>query len=136
MMGIELNKIELGGGGGIKALRKRLSGFAPDVLKTVLHCDSAKLSPAVKSGKNPVSFIASLISISPDGVTKGIGNFEFVVTPRIGEKFSVNSHYATEEYEVVKLEHWPIEVPRDEQEKTIPRVLIYCSHLGFAAEPD
>jgi hypothetical protein len=83
-----------------------------------------------------MSFIASLISIASDGVTKGIGNYEFVVSPRIGEKFSVNSPYATEEYEVVKLEHWPIEVPRDEQEKALPRVLIYCSHLGFATEPD
>jgi hypothetical protein len=83
-----------------------------------------------------VSFIASLISISPDGVEKGIGDYEFVVTPRVGEKFSLISSYATEEYEVVKLEHWPIEVPHDEQEKTIPRVLIYCSHLGFPAEPD
>lgn len=84
------------------------------------------------AGDNRVSFIASLISLSPDGVTKGIGNYEFVVTPRIGEKFSVNSQYGAEEYEVVKLEHWPIEVPRDEQETTVPRVLIYCSHLGFA----
>jgi len=86
--------------------------------------------------KSSLSFIASLISIAPDGLTKGIGNYDFVVTPRIGEKFSVNSHYATEEYEVVKLEHWPIEVPRDEQDATIPRVLIYCRHLGFAAESD
>jgi hypothetical protein len=83
-----------------------------------------------------LSFIASLISVSPDGVTKGIGNFEFVVTPRIGEKFSVNSEYATEEYEVVKLEHWPIEVPRDAQDVAIPRVLIYCSHLGFAVDAE
>jgi hypothetical protein len=83
-----------------------------------------------------VSFIASLISISPDGVTKGMGDYEFVITPRIGEKFSVNSPYATEEYEVIKLEHWPIEIPRDEQEKAIPRVLIYCNHLGFAAESE
>jgi hypothetical protein len=83
-----------------------------------------------------MSFISSLISISPDGVSKGIGNYDFVVTPRIGEKFSVNSHYATEEYEVVKLEHWPIEVPRDEKETAIPRVLIYCRHLGFAGESD
>jgi hypothetical protein len=83
-----------------------------------------------------VFFVASLISISPDGVTKGIGNYEFVVAPRIGEKFSVNSQYATEEYEVVKLEHWPIEFPRDEKETTIPRVLIYCTHLGFASELD
>jgi hypothetical protein len=83
-----------------------------------------------------MSFIASLISISPDGVTKGIGNYEFVVAPRIGEKFSVNSQYATEEYEVAKLEHWPIEFPRDEEETTIPRVLIYCTHLGFASELD
>jgi hypothetical protein len=83
-----------------------------------------------------VSFIASLISISPDGVTKGMGDYEFVIAPRIGEKFSVNSPYATEEYEVIKLEHWPIEIPRDEQEKAIPRVLIYCNHLGFAAESE
>ena len=83
-----------------------------------------------------MAFIASLISISPDGVTKGIGDYEFVVTPRIGEKFSVNSLYATEEYEVIRLEHWPLEVPRGEADTTIPRVLIYCSHLGFAAEPD
>jgi hypothetical protein len=83
-----------------------------------------------------MSFIASLLSIDPDGIAKGIGNYDFVVTPRIGEKFSVNSHYATEEYEVVKLEHWPIEVPRDEAEPTIPRVLIYCRHLGFTAETD
>ena len=81
-------------------------------------------------------FIASLISISPDGVAKGIGNYEFVVTPRIGEKFSVNSPYATEEYEVVKLEHWPIEIPSDELEKLIPRVLIYCSHLGFTGDEE
>jgi hypothetical protein len=83
-----------------------------------------------------MAFIASLISVSPDGITKGIGNYQFVVTPRIGEKFSVNSEYATEEYEVVKLEHWPIEVPHDDHDRAIPRVLIYCSHLGFAADLD
>ena len=83
-----------------------------------------------------MSFIASLLSVSPDGVTKGIGKYEFVVTPRIGEKFSLNSQYATEEYEVVKLEHWPIEAPPSDQEIAVPRVLIYCSHLGFATEPD
>jgi hypothetical protein len=83
-----------------------------------------------------MSFIASLISVSDDGVAKGIGNYEFVVAPRIGEKFSVNSQYATEEYEVVKLEHWPIEIPHDEQDITIPRVLIYCTHTGFAADSD
>ena len=83
-----------------------------------------------------MSFIASLISTGPDGLAKGIGNYEFVAMPRIGEKFSVNTQYATEEYEVVKLEHWPLEVPRDEQDTTVPRVLIYCSHLGFAADAD
>ena len=83
-----------------------------------------------------MSFIASLISTSPDGVPKGIGNYEFVVPPRIGEKFSINTPYATEEYEVVKLEHWPIEVPNDVLENSIPRVLIYCSHLGFAPDDD
>ena len=56
--------------------------------------------------------------MDPKGVAKGIGNYEFVVTPRIGEKFSVNSEYATEEYEVVKLEHWPLEIPRDEQDSS------------------
>ena len=83
-----------------------------------------------------MSFIASLISISSDGVEKGIGDYEFAVTPRVGEKFSLVSSYATEEYEVVKLEHWPIEVPHDDQERAVPRVLIYCSHLGFAADRD
>ena len=80
-----------------------------------------------------MSFIASLISTSADGIEKGIADYEFAVTPRIGEKFSLISDYATEEYEVVKLEHWPIEVPQDDRAKAIPRVLIYCSHLGFAA---
>jgi hypothetical protein len=83
-----------------------------------------------------VSFIASLISISSDGIEKGIGDFEFVVAPRTGEKFSLVSSYGTEEYEVIKLEHWPIEVPHDDQNRAIPRVLIYCSHFGFAAEAD
>ena len=77
-----------------------------------------------------MAFIASLIIISPNGGAKGIGNYEFVVPPRIGEKFSINSPDATDEYEVVKLEHWPIEVSTDELEKSIPRVLIYCSLLG------
>ena len=77
-----------------------------------------------------------MITISPDGVEKGIGDYEFVVTPRIGEKFSLLSSYATEEYEVIKLEHWPIEVPHEDQDRAIPRVLIYCSRLGFAADPD
>jgi hypothetical protein len=83
-----------------------------------------------------VSFIASVITVSPDGVEKGIGDYEFVVTPRIGEKFSLVSSFATEEYEVIKLEHWPIEVPHDDQDRATPRVLIYCSHLGFVADPD
>lgn len=83
-----------------------------------------------------MSFIASLISVSPDEVAKGIGDYEFAVTPRTGEKFSLVSSYATEEYEVVKLEHWPIEVEHDDGERAIPRVLIYCRHLGFADGPE
>ena len=77
-----------------------------------------------------MSFIASLISISPDGVAKGIGNYEFVVTPRVGEKFSVDSPYATEEYEVVKLEHWPVEVPKDELRKRFPECLFIAVIWG------
>ena len=83
-----------------------------------------------------MSFIASVISTSLDGIEKGIGDYEFVVSPRMGEKFSLVSSYGTEEYEIIKLEHWPIEVPPEGQDRAIPRVLIYCSHLGFAAEPD
>jgi hypothetical protein len=83
-----------------------------------------------------VSFLASVITISPDGIEKGIGDYEFVVTPRIGEKFSLVSSFGTEEYEVIKLEHWPIEVPHDDQDRAIPRVLIYCTHLGFAIDSD
>jgi hypothetical protein len=69
--------------------------------------------------------IATLMNIDGDP-NRGIGNFEFSVPPRVGERVQVPQSWGIDVYEIVIVEHYPVELPRDAQlgERT-PSIVIY-----------